>query len=388
MRFSLLALKNLLRRRGRTALTVMGVAVAVAVLFSMLAFNAGYSSQLNRELEGLGIQVLAVPKGCPYEAASLIIHGGVIPKYLSYDDLSSVQAIDGIDIATPMLLQQYYHDNQPHIVYGISAADMQRLKPWRVEGRFFGQDEGHALVVGRGVAEKENLKLGDIIPFGPAQEPFTIVGILEATGTEDDDFNFLPIAEAQRVFDRPGQMTAVAIKLKDISQTAAISARLEEIPDIQTVTMSQVMGTILNLVGSARTLLTSVIVVAVVISAMGIMNTLLMSVNERRQEFGMMKAVGASGWDIGRLILTETLFITVGGGLLGVGLSVIGSSLVEGFVRGIIPYSPAGRLITFSPGLFGLCLAFSVVIGLLCGLYPAIKSSRLTPMEAIRSSFE
>ena len=87
MNFVTLAIKNLLRRRGRTILTILGVAIAIAVLFSLLSFNSGYEKQLSGELDSLGIHILAVPKGCPYEAASLIIHGGVIPKYLSNSDV-------------------------------------------------------------------------------------------------------------------------------------------------------------------------------------------------------------------------------------------------------------------------------------------------------------
>ena len=266
---------------------------------------------------------------------------------------------------------------------------MQRLKPWwHVEGRFFTDNEQQVMVIGHNLAASEKLKVGDAIPFGPASTPFTVIGILNPTGDEDDQSYFLPIAEVQTIFDKPNQMTAVAIKLNDITKIADVSSKLEQIPDIQAVTMSQVQGTILNLVGSARTLLMSVIIVAIFISAVGIMNTLLMSINERRQEFGMMKAVGASGLDIGRMILLETLFITICGGLVGIAISVLGSSLVEHFVRGIIPYAPSGRLVSFTPELFGLSIGFSVVIGIVCGLYPAIKSSRVTPMEAIRSSFE
>ena len=83
MNFFTLAAKNLTRRRGRTLLTVLGVAIAISVLFSLLALNSGYEKELNKEVNSLGVHILAVPKGCPYEAASLIIHGGVIPKYLS-----------------------------------------------------------------------------------------------------------------------------------------------------------------------------------------------------------------------------------------------------------------------------------------------------------------
>jgi len=389
LNFVTLALKNLLRRRGRTILTILGVAIAIAVLFSLLSFNSGYEKQLGGELDSLGIHMLAVPKGCPYEAASLIIHGGVIPKYLSNSDVAEVKKIDGIEVASPMLLQQFYKDGQPHIVYGIMMSDASRLKPWwQVEGRFFSDNEDNVMVIGRNLAEKEKLKVGDVMPFGPDKIPLTIVGILERTDTQDDDFHFLPLPVAQRIFDKPDQITTIAIRINDISRISEISKELENIPDVQVVTMTQIMGTIMNLVGSARTLIVSVIIVAVIISAVGIINTLLMSVNERTREFGMMKAIGASGLDIGRLVLIETLFITVIGGIIGLLLATLGSSLIEAFVKGIIPYSPAGRLMALEPGLIGLCLLFSVVIGFVCGIYPAIRSSRLTPMEAIRSNLE
>ncbi|MBM3173743.1 MAG: ABC transporter permease [Chloroflexi bacterium] len=390
MNFITLALKNLLRRRGRTILTILGVAIAVAVLFSLLSFNSGYERQLSGELDSLGIHILAVPKGCPYEAASLIIHGGVIPKYLSSTDLELARKIDGIDVASPMLLHQFIKDDKPHIVYGINMSESLKLRPWWkvIDGRFFSDDEDKVMVIGSSLAEKEKLKAGDTLPFGPDKIPFTIVGVLEQTGTQDDEFHFLPLPVAQQTFNKPDQITTIAIRVKDVSQISAIGKQLETIPDIQVVTMTQVMGTIMNLVGSARTLLMSVIVVAIIISAVGIMNTLLMSVNERTREFGMMKAIGASGTDIGKLVLIETLFITVIGGISGLLLAALGSSLIEGLVKGIIPYAPAGKLMTLQPGLIGICLAFSVIIGFVCGIFPAIKSSRLTPMEAIRSNLE
>ncbi len=389
MNFFKLAIKNLMRRRTRTILTLLGVAIAVSALFSLSAFKSGYEKQLTREMDNMGIQILAVPKGCPYEAASLIMHGGVIPKYLTNADLTQAQNIDGIQIATPILLHQFYKDDKPHIVYGIESEDMLKLKPWwKVDGRFFNSDEKNVMVVGQNFAQEENLHVGDTIPFGPANEQFTVVGILEQTGGQDDEFHFLPLAETQRLFDKQDLITAVAIKIKDLSDISPISSKLETIPDIQVVTMSQVMGTILNLVGSAQTLLVSVIIIAIVISAVGIINTLLMSVNERTNEFGMMKAIGASGFDIGKLVMLETLFITVGGGIIGSVFSILGSSLIEGFVKGIIPYAPAGRLISPDIGLIGLCLLFTVVIGIICGIYPAIKSSRLSPIAAIRSGPE
>lgn len=152
--------------------------------------------------------------------------------------------------------------------------------------------------------------------------------------------------------------------------------------------MTQITGTIMNLAGSARSLLMTVIVIALIISAFGIINTLLMSVNERTREFGMMKAIGASGMDIGKMVMAETVFITFVGGVIGTAIAIVGSSLIEGFVKGMLPYSPKASLLSLDPELIAFSLVFSIVLGLFCGLYPAFTSSRLTPMEAIRSGVE
>jgi putative ABC transport system permease protein len=395
MNFFTLAAKNLLRRRGRTLLTVLGVAIAISVLFSLLALNSGYEKELNREMNSMGVHLLAVPKGCPYEAASLIIHGGVIPKYLSARDLTNVSSIQDVELATPMLMHQFMKKDEntgkstPHIIYGINMAEMLRLKPWwKVEGRYFADNETGVMLVGRDLAEKENLSLGQVLPAGPMRESFTIVGILERTGDQDDQFHFFPLAEAQRVFGKEGKITTIAVKVRDLSRISAVSEEMEKVPDIQVVTMTQVMGTIMNLAGSARSLLLTVIAIALIISAFGIINTLLMSVNERTREFGMMKAIGASGTDIGKMVLAETVLITLSGGMLGTVAALVGSRVIEGFVKGMLPYSPRGSFISFSPELVVFALAFSVVLGLVCGIYPAFKSSRLTPMEAIRSGLE
>jgi putative ABC transport system permease protein len=198
----------------------------------------------------------------------------------------------------------------------------------------------------------------------------------------------VPLTEAQRVFDKEGKITTIAVKVRDVSQISKISAEMERIPDIQVVTMTQIMGTIMNLAGSARSLLLTVIAIALIISAFGIINTLLMSVNERTREFGVMKAIGASGLDIGKMVLAETVFITFSGGVIGTIAAVVGSRVIEGFVRGMLPYSPRGTMVSLSPELIGFALVFSIALGLVCGIYPAFKSSRLTPMEAIRSDVE
>ncbi len=386
MNIPTLAVRNLKRRKIRTILTVAGVAIAVAVLFSLLAFQAGYEAELTREVDSLGIHMLAVPKGCPYEAASLIMHGGVFPKYLNMTDLASIQQIPGVAIASPVLLHQFMVNGSPHIVYGIESSKMQELRPqWSVEGRFFTDDEQKVMVVGRSIADREGLKVGQMLPFGAKKEPFEIVGILNPTGGQDDEFHFTSISEAQRIFGKEGKITTIMIRADSIEKSGELADTIEEIPDVQVVTMSQITGTIMNIVGSARTLLFSLIAVSLVITAVGISNTLLMSVHERTREFGMLRAIGASSGDIARMVVTETIIVTLAGGIAGVIAALIGSGIIEAFIRANVPYAPAGSLIAANPMMAFSCIGLSVVLGLICSIYPAIRSARQSPMEAMRS---
>ena len=114
----------------------------------------------------------------------MIIHGGVIPKYLSSLDLTNVSSIPDVEMATPMLMHQFLKKDDktgkisPHIIYGINIEEMKELKPWwTVRGRFFQDNETNVMLVGRDLADKENLSVGQVLPVGPKKENFAIVGI-------------------------------------------------------------------------------------------------------------------------------------------------------------------------------------------------------------------
>jgi len=118
---------------------------------------------------------------------------------------------------------------------------------------------------------------------------------------------------------------------------------------------------------------------------MGVVNTILMSVMERRQEIGILKAIGAMGGDIFKLVWVETLVLCLTGGILGSGMALITAKITDILVRKLLPYAPSGGLVRISPGLVLGTLGVLILIGLLSGIYPSWKAGRVRPLDSIRS---
>jgi putative ABC transport system permease protein len=382
-----LSITNLRRHTTRSLLTMLGIAASVGVLFSVFSLNRGFERGLARELDRTGLHFMVVPSGCAHEVASLVLHGAVIPKYLDTKVMAHIKEIDGIALATPILVAQLPNPTHKRIdlIYGVEMATLPAIKPsWEIAGTYPGAE--NEILLGYEVAQHMRLAAGDTLtyPQAPAT-PLKVAGVVGKTGSQDDAFVYMPLAMTRKLLDNPTGATAIGVKVKEAAQLADITTALEQrAPGIQIVTMGQVMNSISNLAASAKSLSIPIAFIAVLISAVGVMNAVLMAVFERTQEIGMMRAIGASRTDIFRIILTETTLLTTCGGLAGIAAAMAGARLIETFVRTILPYMPGGEMVRFDPGLAGASLLFALVIGLLAGLFPAWKASTINPIEAIK----
>lgn len=396
MKFFVLAYKNLKRRKSRSFLTIGGVAVAVAVLVCLLGFNAGYQDALTSDVDKMGYQVLVTAKGCPYEAATRVLKGEAGLKFIDEDIYKQIISDPDIDKITPLLVQLVYDPEKSDgkggfdSYSGIERSYME-LKPnvKLKSGEWFSSDDANEVILGYDKAESIQKKLqktvGDKISIPGEDTNLVIVGIFEKTASlEDGDF-FLPLKTAQRIFEIEGKLTSIGIKLKQIDRLQAFEERLYPIASIQVISMSQVKGTILNLVNSAKILIMSVAFIAIFVAIIGVINTILMSVFERTQEIGIMKAIGASKLDIFKLIWIETLIICTLGGIFGSIIAIFGGNLVELLVRKVMPYAPGGKLLLVTPELLLFSFFGVIIIGIISGLYPAFRAASMRPIEVIRS---
>ncbi len=415
MRFISLAVKNLRRRPMRSALTVVGVALAVAVTVSLSGFILGYKEAINESINKLGFQVMIMAKGCPYEAATMMLKGGTGLLYLPEDVYDQVKKDPAVESITPVFIGVAEKEaggiggsasTSYTVVSGIEAKTLTAMKPWLTlatgrgfdGGRWFAQEAEDEVVMGYEAATYEQRKVGDefllsVVPSGrtePVLRKFKVTGVLARTGSQDDGTVFMPFRAAQKIFGRPGRLTIVGIKLKDFTgpMVQEFSERWVKLPEVQVVGLEQVKSTLVMLVSAAQVMLSAVAVIAVVVATIGVVNTILMSVYERTGEIGIMKAIGASRSDVFQLIWLETLAVCAMGAVVGCALAFLGARLVEKGIQTVLDIGIRGSIVKITPAILGAAIAGTIIVGFFAGLYPAWRAASMRPVEAIREGID
>ncbi|MCJ7588117.1 MAG: ABC transporter permease [Candidatus Aminicenantes bacterium] len=390
-----IAFKNLLRKRTRSLLTVLGIALAAWVLISLFGFNRGYESALNRDIDNLGFQMLVTAKGCPYEAATLMLKGGTGLRYMKEGIAGDLRREPEVEAVTPMLMQAVFDPNKGEsggitAYLGVDPATFPRMKGKLefFQGGWFSRPDAREAVLGYEAAELEQREVGDLLLIPDKEVELKVVGVLKRTGTQDDGTIFLPLGTVQAVFGVQGELTGVGIKLRKDADMVKFEDRMYALPDVQVVSLTQVKTTIMTLVSTAKVMVLSIALIAILIAVVGVVNTILMSVVERTPEIGILKSMGALSWDIFRLVWIETVFLCLAGGALGALLALTTERVTEVLIRTLLPFAPSGGLIRIDTGLVVMTLGIVVAIGLLSGLYPSWRAGRVRPLEAIRREVE
>lgn len=367
-----LPIRNLLGQPIRAALTTLGVAVAVAGFIALTGLTQGLQNSFDRGIEEAGADFVVSQR----DAFSLI--SSSVPEALG----ATLAAVEGVEAVSGTLLNITNADNDANIVIaGWPVASFLWHTLHLVDGSIPAAADAQGVVLGESIAHALKKKVGDTVEL--QFQPFKIVGIATFGTTLNQNIAIALLPGLQKLLGRANAVTLYQVRLKrplDPERIAAVRARLTAAAgDYAVNNTSEFAGNIrfFHIVQAFASVI-SIIVLGMALIAVA--NTLLMAVNERTYELGILGAIGWSPARILRLILIEGVIMTAIGGGIGVGLGIVVMNLVAEthIAAGILePY--------LTVGMVAQALISILLIGPLGALYPAWRAVRLKPADALRA---
>jgi len=362
--------KNLFRRKGRTILTLVGIAIGVAAIIALGAVAKGLKAGFSAMTQGSQADLVLSQA----EAMSALIS--------SVDEAvaDEVRALSGVADVDGMLYTNVLIDGTTYLIIFGYEPDGFAIEHFRiVEGQSLAEARGmrgKPLILGKRAAQSMDVQVGDTLRV--TGSTFRIVGIYETGSGLEDGAAVVPLRETQALALQPHRVSMLYVKLKDPGEADRLRARIERrFPEL-TVATAAGFANQEQLFELLDAMAMAVAGLAVVIGGIGMANTLFMSVFERTREIGLLRSLGWRRWRV-RLILGEAIVLALLGGLAGSGLGMLSLVAISrsGSWLGIF-----GSQLT--PDLFARALVTVIALGLVGGMYPAWWASRLLPLEAMR----
>jgi putative ABC transport system permease protein len=393
------ALRSLLAHKMRSALTMLGIIIGTACVIAMVSMGDGAQERIQENMTRMGTNLLFVRPGSA-QKGHVSVGGGTLTT-LSVEDADAIAAEfrDRIADLAPevggMRQVKYFSRNVRTQILGTTPAYARVRNFPTQEGRYFTWDDlrlrRRVCVVGVNVAQKlfqGGSPVGQTVKIGGAN--FDVVGVLEEKGDnwmDPDDQVIVPLATAQRLIFGEDSLRAITIEARstdlmerlqrDITDLLKVRHRIApgEEPDFSVRNQQEFLDAVRLQVRMMTSLLAGVAAVSLIVGGIGIMNIMLVSVTERTREIGIRKALGATRGDILKQFLVEAIVISLIGGGIGIAAGAGASAAVAraadwGF---ILPFRT-----------IGLAAGTSAAIGIVFGVFPAVKAAWLDPIEALR----
>ncbi|MBX3031150.1 MAG: ABC transporter permease [Chloroflexi bacterium] len=393
-----LALSRLAASRMRALLTMLGIIIGVGSVVALVAVGQGATAGISANLQSLGTNLLTVNAGASTSGFTRGAFGSATT--LTVDDAAALAELDGVAALAPELstsaLVTAGDANETASIVGTNE-DYARVRNYTVwQGSFLNGvsvDAGlRVAVIGSDTATNLGLGASDVgSDIRIAGIPFQLVGILQPKGTSgaasNDDIVLVPITAVQHYFNATDSVRSIAISVATSEQMDTVKAQATTLlrerhaiasgssDDFTIADQAQLLESVDSISSLLTILLAGIASISLVVGGIGIMNIMLVSVRERTREIGIRKAIGARGRDILAQFLVEALTLSVIGGLIGVFLGVA-VSMVVGQV--------AGWGFQFQPMTVLMAVGFSLLVGVVFGVWPARQAARLDPIVALR----
>ena len=371
----LLASNSLRLRPLRTFLTALGIAVAVASMVIFLSLGEGVRQVFTEQLTSIGPD-LQVSYGEFDSTASLTW----VPELpLSYKaELEKNADLYGILKVVPLMF---------HLRAGLSTSStflFQGIPPNEeasdiyyeykiLEGRSLMANDKNTAVIGKQVAKRNRLELGDTLRLN-RDTSFKIVGLAESSGGFIDNIILIPLSDLQKAIGVSDKVMHFALELSEPEKAREVAEKLKVVyPELGFQTRGDLLSVAERGIQISDVIRLGISTIALIVGAIAVANTMMMSVFERTREFGVVRAIGAKPGFLFRLVLLEAILLSIVGAIAGVILGRLGMIVVNNIANNLIGLGVAA--LTLRLVLFAVVVA--LLMGLLSGLIPAFRASRI-----------
>lgn len=370
MPFLTLITRNVLTRKVRSSLT--GVAVAIAIM-TVVALGV-----LTHSLRQTAISVLRTGT-----ADFTIAQNGVSDVlYSSMDDaqVSHLMSYPEVESAVGVLVAAIKLDSDHpfFLELGIQPDQLDNFGVHIVAGQAYRADATDEVMLGFRASRDLHKGVGDTINIDG--NDFHVVGIFSTGQVFGDSASMLPLQALQTNERKPGSVTLAFVKVKQGTDIDALRKKIEkDTPELATVRTQSEFGRVdrnLTLISAANT---GISIMALVIGAIGVMNTMVMSVFERTREFGVLRAVGWTRTRVLGLVMGEAVLVSLSGAMAGVAMGFIAIKLIERVPELVGVFQP-----DYTAGVFARALGIAVGMAFVGAFYPAMRAAYLKPLEALR----
>ncbi len=395
-----IAVKNLSKRKLRSWLTMLGIFISIATIFTLISLSLGLQGAVKEQFELLGSDKFFI---MPKSMALGGVGGGNFS--LTDTDVNVVEKVGGVKDVSPYTFgnvkAEFRGETKFLATTGIPPDKMKIFADTGsfkiLEGRFPKEGDKAVAFLGydysrQNVVFKETLKVGDRIILN--NHTLKIIGIAEQIGNPQDDRNIIiPMEEFRMITNIPNRVDTILVQVQEGENVTDISQRVEKSlrksrglteknQDFSISTPEELLRSIQNILGIITAFLAGIAGISLVVGAVGIANTMYTSVIERTREIGVMKAIGAKNSDIAWIFLIESGLLGLVGGVIGIILGYGISKTVE-FIAVNQLNTTLLQVATPWYLIFG-CLFFGFAIGALSGVLPAIQASKTKVVDALR----